>query len=81
MPRAVDLNQFKPELQKLEKEQANLRINFENPKIITTPLLGARIKADDISVKLPDNSILFSADNLKVRLSLPHLLLLTVKVS
>ncbi len=81
MPRAVDLNQFKPELQKLAKEQANLRINFENPKIVTTPLLGAGIKADDISVKLSDNSILFSADNLKVRLSLPHLLLLTVKVS
>lgn len=81
LPRAVDLNQFKPELQKIAKEQANLRINFENPKIVTTPLLGAGIKADDISVKLPDNSILFSADNLKVRLSLPHLLLLTVKVS
>lgn len=49
-----DLNQFKPEIQKIAREQAKLDINFENAKIITTPLLGVGMKADDISVKLPD---------------------------
>ncbi len=81
LPRAVDLNKYKPDLQKIAKEQANLDINFENAKIITTPLLGAGVEADLISVKLPDGSILFSADSFKTRISLPSLLLLTVKVS
>ena len=81
LPNAIDLNQYTPEIQKLAKEQAKLNVNFENVKIVTTPLLGAGIKAENISVKLPDNSVLFSADNVKTRISLPSLLLLTVKVS
>ena len=81
LPNAVDLNKFKPDIQKLAEEQAKLKVDFENVKIITTPLLGAGIKADNISVKLPDDSLLFSADNFKTRISLPSIFLLTVKVS
>jgi len=81
LPRAVDLNQYKPELQKFVKEQAKLDIDFYDAKIITTPLLGAGVKVDDISVKLPDESTLFSADSIKTRIALPSLLLMTVKVS
>ncbi len=81
LPNVVDLNQYKPLAQKLAKEQTGLSIDFENPKIITTPLLGAGIKTDKISVKMPDESILFSADSLKTRISIPSLFLLTVKVS
>ena len=81
LPRAVDLNQYKPLVQDLAKEQAKLDINFENPKIITTPLLGAGIKVDDISIKLPDGSLLFSAESLKTRISIPSVFLMTVKVS
>lgn len=81
LPNVVDLNKFKPDIQKLAEEQAKLKVNFENVKIITTPLLGAGIKADNISVKLPDDSLLFSADNFKIRISLPSIFLLTVKVS
>ncbi|MCQ2739186.1 MAG: AsmA family protein [bacterium] len=81
LPNVVDINKFKPEVQKIAKEQANLAVNFENAKIITTPLLGLGVKADDISVKLPDKSVLFSADSLKTRIALPSLFLLTVKVS
>lgn len=81
LPNVVDLNKFKPDVQKLAKDQANLNVDFESAKIITTPLLGAGVKADNISVKLPDNSVLFSADNFKTRVSLPSLFLLTVKVS
>lgn len=81
LPNAVDINKFKPDVQKIVKEQTNLDLNFENAKIITTPLLSAGIKADNISVKLPDGSVLFSADDLKTRVALPSALLLTVKVS
>lgn len=81
LPNVINLNQYLPEVQKLAKEQAKLDVNLENAKVITTPLLGAGVKAENISVKLPDNSVLFSAESVKTRISLPSLLLLTVKVS
>ena len=81
LPNVVDINKIKPEIQKITKEQSNLFIDFENAKIITTPLLGAGLKADNIIIKLPDDSILFSADSFKTRLAIPSLFILTVKVS
>ena len=81
LPNAVDVNKFKPEIQKIAKEQASVSVDFENAKIITTPLLGLGLKAENILVKLPDNSVLFSADNFKTRVALPSLFLLTAKVS
>ncbi len=81
LPNAVDLNKFKPEIQKIVKEQANLSIDFDNPKISVTPLLSAGITANNISLNLPDGSNLLEADSFKGRISLPHLLFLTVKVS
>ncbi len=80
LPR-FDINQFKPEIQKIAQETARLGVNFENAKIITTPLLGVGVKADNISVTLPDGSVLFSAQGVKGRIALPSLLLMTVKVS
>ncbi len=81
LPRAVDLNQYKPKLQQLAQEYSKLDVNFENAKIITTPLLAIGIQAEDLSVKLPDGSVLASADKIKTRISIPHLLILCVKVS
>ncbi len=81
LPNAVDLNKFKPEIQKIVKEQANLSIDFDNPKISVTPLLSAGITANNISLNLPDDSNLLKADSFTGRISLPHLLFLTVKVS
>ena len=81
VPNAIDLNQFKPEIQKIAKEQANLIVDFENPRISITPLLSAGIITDKISVKLPDESDVITADSFKGRISLPSLLLLTVKVT
>ncbi len=81
LPNVVNINEYKPMIQDLAKEQANLYVNFENAKIITTPLLGVGVKAEDISVKLPDGSDLFYANALKTRVVLPSLFLLTVKVS
>lgn len=81
LPNAVDLNKFKPDLQKLVKEQANLNLDFDNAKISVTPLLSAGLKADNFRITLPDNSELLKADSFTGRISLPHLLLLTVRVS
>ena len=81
LPNVIDLNQYKPMVQELAKEQGKVNLDFGNIKVITTPLLGAGVKIDDISVKLPDDSLLFSANSIKTRISLPSALLLTVKVS
>lgn len=81
LPNVVDLNQYKSDLQKIAKEQAKLDVDFSNAKIITTPLLGFGVKVDDLSVNLPDKTVLFSSSSVKTRVSLPSLLLLTVKVS
>ncbi len=81
LPNAIDLNQYKPTVQKLVHEQIPLNVDFENLKITTTPLLSIGVKADNLSVKFDDGVSLFSADNAKFRIALPSLLLLTAKVS
>ena len=81
LPNAIDLNKFKPELQKIAKEQANLNLDFDNAKISVTPLLSAGLKADNFRITLPDNSELLKADSFTGRISLPHLIFLTVRVS
>lgn len=81
LPNAIKIDNYKPMIQDIAKTQANLDINFENAKIITTPLLGVGLKADDISINLPDGSNLFYANGFKTRIALPSLFLLTVKVS
>ena len=81
LPNVVDLNQYLPEVQKIVKEQGKVDLNIENAKIITTPLLGAGIKTGKITINLPDGSLLFSADSLKARVSIPSVFVLTAKVS
>lgn len=81
LPNAVDLNKFKPDIQKIVKEQTNLTLDFDNAQISVTPLLSAGLKADNFRITLPDESELLKADSFTGRISLPHLLLLTVRVS
>ena len=81
LPNVIDVNQYKPIVKELVTKQTNLNLDFENAKIITTPLLGAGLKIDNVTIKLPDESLLLSTDTLKVRVSIPSALLLTVKVS
>ncbi|MGN0017485.1 MAG: AsmA-like C-terminal region-containing protein [Candidatus Gastranaerophilaceae bacterium] len=81
LPNVVDLNQYKPMVQSLVKEQIPLNVDFKNAKITTTPMLSIGVKADDISIKFEDGTYLFKADNAKFRVALPSILALTVKVS
>ena len=81
LPRCVNLNEYKPLVQQLAKEQAHLNIDFDNAKIITTPLLEAGIVLDNLKVSLLDDSELVDIDRAKVKLSLPNLLILTVRIS
>ncbi len=81
LPKKLDLNIYKADIQKLAEEYAHLTLDFSGIQVITTPALEAGVKIKDISVKLPDGSNLLNADEFKTKLSLPNLLLLTVRVS
>lgn len=81
LPNAIDLNKFKPLVQQLAKEQAMLNVDFANAKISTTPLLHAGVIVEGVNIKLLDDSELLSTEKIKARISLPHLLLLTVRIS
>ena len=81
LPNVINLNQYKPLVQDIAKEQANLGVDFGEVKVITTPLLGAGVNINDIKITLPDGSLLFTAENLKTRVAIPSIFLLTAKVS
>ena len=77
----LNINKYEPIIQKLVKEQTKLDLKYENAKITTTPLLAIGVKADNISVSLPDSTTVFSAEKINTRIALPSLFLLTVKIS
>ncbi|MBR6098692.1 AsmA family protein [bacterium] len=81
LPHVVKLEQYKPEIQKLVKDFTDLNLEYDNLKIITTPLLEAGIKTDNVKITLPDGSELLSVDGVKAKVFLPSILWLTVKVS
>lgn len=81
LPRVVNLDAYKPEIQNLIKENANLTLDFDKAELITSPFLEAGIKVKDITLKLPDNSEVFHADSIKGKIYLPSLLVLSIRVS
>ncbi|MBQ9245936.1 AsmA family protein [bacterium] len=81
LPNVVKIEKYKPDLQKIVKEQTNLLFDFDNAKISVTPMLSAGLSANNISIKLPDESDFVSADSLIARISIPHLLFKTIKVT
>ena len=57
LPLKINLDIYKPEIQKVFKETTNLDIEFDRVKFTTTPLLEIGIKTNNITIKNPtDNS-------------------------
>lgn len=81
IPKTINLNVYKPQLQKIVKDNTDLTLDFDKVEVITSPWLEAGVKAKNISVKLPDNSTLFAAKSAKGKVFLPSLLWLSVKVT
>ena len=81
IPRVIDINPYKAEIQRIVKEQTSLDLEFSDIEPVTTPFLGVGFKADNIKLNLPDTSLLFSSDSIKATASIPSLLLMTVRVS
>ena len=81
LPKKIDLNIYKAQIQQLVVDNTGLNIDFDKVDVITSPWLEAGIKTKNIKVTLPDNSVLFSADSFKGKVFLPSLLWLSVRVS
>ena len=81
LPKTINLNTYKPDIQKAVKDNTGLIIDFDKIDVITSPMLEAGIKTKNITLKLPDDTVLFSADSFKGKVFLPSLLWLSVRVS
>ncbi len=67
IPHTINLNNYKSQIQQLVKDNTNLIVDFDKVDVITGPLLDAGVKATNLKVKLPDDSVLFSTDTFKGR--------------
>lgn len=81
LPKAINVNTYKSQIQQSVKDNTELVVDFDNIEVLTTPFLEAGAKVKNLSVKLPDGSILFSADSIKGKVFLPSLLWLSVRVT
>lgn len=81
LPKAINLNTYKSDVQKLVKDNTDLTVDFDRVDLITSPWLEAGVKTKNLKVKLPDGSVIFSADAVKGKVFLPSLLVLSVRVT
>lgn len=81
LPNAINLNKYKSDIQSLVKENTELDVDFDNPRIITTPFLEAGVKVKNVKVNLSDKSNLLTADSARAKIFLPSLLWSTIRVS
>lgn len=81
LPRKVDLNVYKPTIQKFVLENTGLNFNCGKMIFTTSPFLEVGVKTDNLKILLPDNSKLLSAKSFNGKIFLPSLLLNTIHVS
>ena len=81
LPQTIKLDNYKSDLQKLVTDNTGLSIDYDNIKIITSPLLEAGVKTSNLKITLPDGSVVFSADKIKGKVFLPALLWMHVRVT
>lgn len=81
IPRKIDLNQYKANIQKLVSDQARMYIDFKDIKLYTTPALEAGVKINNLTIQLPDKSDFIESEKVSAKISLPNLILLTIRVS
>ena len=81
LPNVVHLEDYTQLANDFLKQNYGMSFSWKNPKITTNPLLSVGLRAQDVKVFMPDNSVLFSTDAIKTRVALPSLFALTIKVS
>ena len=81
LPKTVNLELYKNDIQKIVKENTGFNLDYENARVITTPFLEGGVYIDNLTVKYDDGSNLFNAPVVTGKISLLHLLLLDVRLS
>ena len=81
LPNVVKLEKFKPDIQKLVKDNSGLNIDYDKLKLVTSPFLEAGVNVDNINVTLPDESVIFTSDKFKAKIFIPALIFKSVRVS
>lgn len=81
LPRIVNLNNYKDDIQKIFLDNLKLNIDIKDIKIITTPTLKAGISVSDVKISYPDSKEIASTDNAQIAVSLVPLLWRTVQIS
>ncbi len=81
LPNVINLNSYKSELQKFSVESLKLKPDFSSVKLYTHPLLKIGVRAENPSVKFLDDSNLFQAKDIDVRVDILPLLAKNIKIS
>lgn len=81
VPNVINLNNYKKDIQKLVTENTKLNLDFENLKIVTTPLLKAGVNIKNVSLSYPDGKNIALLKEGEVKISLLPLIFKTVQVA
>ncbi len=73
-PLFVDITEFLPQINNELKKYTKFELELTNPKLKTTPLLAAGIRADKVALKYTDGRDFASLDYPSVEINLPTLL-------
>ncbi len=81
LPNVININTYKKDLQKIVTDSCNLKIDFENAKIVTSPPLSVGVNLTGLSISYPDDTALFKTDIAEAKVDILPLIAKTIKVS
>ena len=80
LPNALNLNNFKKDIQKIVYDSAKLNVDAQDIKLVTTPKLALGVKVQGLNVSYPDGNVIASADSALVRVKLVPFLWKTLEL-
>lgn len=81
LPNVVNLNNYKKDIQKIVTDNCKLNIDFENAKIVTSPLLSAGVKLTGLKISYPDKTVLLNTNMAEVKVAVLPLITKNINVS
>ena len=81
IPNFINLDKYKPLIQKTVLDNSKLNLDYTKLKLYSTPLLSLGIKIENTKISFIDNSELFYSPEIKTGIALPSLLTLTIKTA
>ena len=81
LPNVIDLNNYKKDIQNIVTDFCHLNIEFENAKLVTSPLLSVGAKLTGLKITYPDNTSLLSTDMAEAQVAILPLITKTIEVS